>query len=264
ESAHLWGAAVTEDGKEQGSMGIAVGDFMNDGWPSVFVTNFSEEYNALYRNQRGEYFTDASYRSRLAADNLPYVGWGTGFFDADNDGWLDLVWVNGHVYPQMDAIELEASAPYRQRAMLYRNRRDGTFAEVRGGPLEHELVGRGLAIGDIDNDGRLDLVTTDLDAEARILRNVSPDVGNWLIVELAPNPPTFGARLEVRAGSLTATRYVTSGSSYLSQSAVRRHVGLGAAEKVESIVVSWPDGSQSSHGPFEANRIVRVERPKVE
>ncbi|MEM7582588.1 MAG: CRTAC1 family protein [Acidobacteriota bacterium] len=264
ESAHLWGVAVTENGKEQGSMGVAVGDTLNDGWPDLFVTNFSEEYNALYRNRKGEYYTDASFRSRLAYDNLPYVGWGTAFLDADNDGWLDLVWLNGHVYPQMDDIELEASAPYLQRSMLYRNAHDGTFSAVRGGALEQERAARGLAVGDIDNDGRLDLVTTDLDAEARILRNVSTDPGHWLIVELRARGPRhhiLGAHLTARAGDLTLTRWVTSGSSYLSQSALRQHFGLGDAKRVEKIDVEWPDGSRSSHGPFEADRIVRLAQP---
>ncbi len=259
ESAHVWGVAVTEDGKEQGSMGIAFGDYLNDGWLSLFVTNFSEEYNALYRNRKGEYFSDASFRARLATDNLRYVGWGTAFFDADNDGWLDLVWVNGHVYPQMDEIELEASAPYLQRSMLYRNARDGTFVEVRGGPLGHDRAARGLAVGDIDNDGRLDLVTTDLDAEARILRNVSPESGHWLTVEL--QQPALGAYLVAQAGGLTLTRQVTSGSSYLSQHPLRQHFGLGDIKRVEKIDVTWPGGSRSSHGPFEADRLVRLEQP---
>ena len=266
ESAHLWGVAVTEDGKEQGSMGVAVGDYLNDGWPGLFVTNFSEEYNALYRNRKGDYFTDDSVRSRLAYDNLPYVGWGTAFLDADNDGWLDLAWTNGHVYPQMDEIELEASAAYLQRSMLYRNAGDGTFAAVRGGPLEHQRAARGLAVGDIDNDGRLDLVTTDLDAEARVLRNVSPRAGHWLIVELRARGPrhhALGAHLVARAGGLTLTRQVASGASYLSQHALRQHFGLGDAERVEKVEVTWPDGSRSSHGPFDADRIVRLEQPEA-
>ena len=134
EMSYLLGVAVSEDGKEQGSMGIAVGDYRNEGWLSLFVTNFSEEYNTLYHNHEGGYFSDASFRTKTAAVSVRYVGWGTSFLDVDNDGWLDLFLVNGHVYPQIDQIQLEASAPYRQRRMLFHNRGDGTFDEVVGGP----------------------------------------------------------------------------------------------------------------------------------
>ena len=123
------GVAVSEDGGEQGSMGVAVGDYDNSGRLSIYVTNFSEEYGALYRNE-GDHFTDVSFRSKTAAASLPFVKWGTSFFDYDNDGLLDLIVVNGHVYPQVDQVPMGASAGYRQRKLLYHNRRGG---EVRGG-----------------------------------------------------------------------------------------------------------------------------------
>ena len=150
-------------------MGVAVGDYDNSGRFSLFVTNFSEEYNALYRND-GDHFTDVSFRSKTAARSLPYVSWGTAFFDYDNDGWLDIVAVNGHVYPQLDQVPMGASAGYRQRKLLYHNRGDGHFDEVsaqlRRRSLTDERVSRGLAIGDLDNDGRLDVVINDLDGAA--------------------------------------------------------------------------------------------------
>ncbi|MCG8456067.1 MAG: CRTAC1 family protein, partial [Holophagales bacterium] len=266
ETAHFDGAAVTEDGKEQGSMGIAVADLAGEGWPSLFVTNFSEEYNTLYRNHRGEYFDDASFPSGTAASSLRQVGWGTAFLDLDNDGRLDLLVVNGHVYPQMDEIRLEASAPYLQPALLYRGLAKGTFEEVApGGPLAEPRASRGLAVGDLDNDGRLDLVITDLDAETRVLRNLTRDAGHWLLVELRGRPPrrdALGARLSLQAGGSTQTRQVSSGTSYLSQHDLRQHFGLGRTATVESIEVHWPDGSSSTHGPFPADRIVILEQPE--
>ena len=129
ESAFPMGVAVSEDGAEQGSMGVAVGDYDLSGRFSLWVTNFSEEYNALYHND-GSHFTDASFRSRTAAVSLPYVGWGNAFFDYDNDSLLDLIVVNGHVYPQLDKARLRASAGYRQRKLLFRNLGNGTFEEV--------------------------------------------------------------------------------------------------------------------------------------
>ena len=129
EAAFPMGVAVSEDGAEQGSMGVAVGDYDNTGRFSLWVTNFSEEHNALYHND-GDHFTDVSFRSRTAAVSLPYVGWGNAFFDYDNDGLLDMIVVNGHVYPQLDKARLRASAGYRQRKLLFHNRGDGTFDEV--------------------------------------------------------------------------------------------------------------------------------------
>ncbi|MEM9552775.1 MAG: CRTAC1 family protein [Acidobacteriota bacterium] len=269
ESAHFDGVAVTEDGKEQGSMGIAVGDYDNNGWPSLFVTNFSEEQNVLYRSQGGDYFQDASFSSGLAAESLPFVGWGTAFVDFDNDGWLDLVVANGHVYPQMDEIRLEASRPYLQRGMLYRNLRNGRFEQIvadrdSDDPLAARRASRGLAAGDIDGDGRVDLVITDLDAETRVLRNVTTGAGHWLSVRLlgrGPRRDAVGAHLTLRTGERRQTRQVLSGTSYLSQHPLRQHFGLGDATRVDEIEVRWPDGSTSSHGPFAVDRRVVIEQP---
>ena len=166
------GVAVSEDGAEQGSMGVAVGDYDNSGRLSLFVTNFSEEYNALYHNE-GTYFTDRSFRSKTAASSLPYVGWGTELFDYDNDGLLDILVANGHVYPQLDQARLGASAPYRQRRLLYHNNGDGTFEEVSakyGDVLLEPRVSRGLAMTDLDDDGRVDLVLNDLDGSPQLLQ----------------------------------------------------------------------------------------------
>lgn len=270
EMGHLMGVAVSEDGKQQGSMGIAVGDYLNEGRFSLFVTNFAEEYNALYRNEGG-YFSDISFRSQTALSSLPYVGWGTTFFDYDNDGWLDLLLVNGHVYPQVADLEMKAIAPYHQRRLLYRNQRDGTFEEISdqaGGPLLERRVSRGSAVGDLDNDGRLDVVINNLVGKAEVWSNVFPAAGNWLLVRLigaGKMTDAIGAEVSVRVGETRQTRLVQSGSSYLSQDDQRLHFGLGDAAKVDAIEVQWPDGSSSTHPGAAANQVLEIrQEPRPE
>jgi hypothetical protein len=266
EVAFPLGVAVSEDGAEQGSMGVALGDYLNSGRFSIFVTNFAEEYNALYRHD-GDHFTDVSFRSKTAPSSLPYVGWGTAFFDYDNDGWLDLIVVNGHVYPQLDQARLGASAGYRQRKLLYRNRRDGTFDEIAaqfGQVMTDARVGRGLAIGDLDNDGRLDVVVNNLDGSPELLHNELADPGTWLQVKLAgkaPNTDAVGAIVRVRSGSAVQTRIVQSGTSYLSQNDMRLHFGLGSAPRADAIDVLWPDGTTSTLADVNTNQIVTIRQP---
>ena len=263
EDAFPMGVAVSEDGAEQGGMGVAVGDYDNDGRFDLFVSNFSEEYNSLYHNE-GEYFSDVSFRSVTAPTSLPYVGWGTTFFDYDNDGWLDLLVVNGHVYPQLDNARLGASAPYRQRRLLYRNLGNGTFEELAqafGEVLTEERVSRGLALGDLDDDGRLDLVINDLDGPPQLLRNEFEDTGHWLIVDLvgkAPNTDAIGAVVTAKVGSRQFRRLVRSGTSYISQSDFRQHFGLGPAKKVDVLEVLWPDGTVSRQENVAADRVLRL------
>jgi hypothetical protein len=266
ESAFPMGVAVSEDGAEQGSMGIALGDYDHGGRFSIHVTNFAEEYNALYHNG-GDYFTDASFRSRTAAVSLPYVGWGNAFLDYDNDSWLDLIAVNGHVYPQLDRARLGASAGYRQRKLLYRNRGGGTFEEIGakyGSAFTEERVSRGLAIGDLDNDGGLDVVINDLDGSPQVLRNELAGRGHWLIVKLrgaAPNTDAIGAVVAVQTGATVQKGLVQSGTGYLSQSDMRLHFGLAGAEMVDSIEVTWPDGTTSRRERVKADQIVEIRKP---
>ncbi|HEY7057851.1 MAG TPA: CRTAC1 family protein, partial [Vicinamibacterales bacterium] len=267
DQAFPLGVAVSEDGSEQGSMGLAIGDYDHSGRFSVFVTNFSEEYNDLYHND-GDHFSDVSFRSRTAASSLPYVGWGDAFIDYDNDTWPDIIAVNGHVYPQLDRVKLGASAGYRQRKLLYHNRGDGTFDEVsaRYGPaLMDERVSRGLAMGDLDNDGRVDLVINDLDGAPQILHNEIASRGNWLIVKLkgtAPNTDAIGAIVTVVTGQVKQRSLVQSGTSYISQDDMRRHFGLGAATEVDDITVKWPDGTVTKQQKVKANQIVQIaQRP---
>jgi hypothetical protein len=267
EVAFPTGVAVSEDGAEQGSMGIAVGDYDNSGRLSLFVTNFSEEYNALYRHE-GDHFTDASFRSKTAAVSLPLVGWGNAFFDYDNDGLLDMIVVNGHVYPQLDKARLRASAGYRQRKLLYHNRGDGTFDEVAAGfgpVLTAERVSRGLAVGDLDDDGRLDVVINDLDGSPQVLHNETADAGNWLLVRVkgrGMNTGAIGALVVARAGKLAQRRLVQSGSSYISQEDKRLHFGLGKVEQVDTLEVTWPDGTTTKMQNVKANQLIEIQQPR--
>ncbi|HSE48279.1 MAG TPA: CRTAC1 family protein [Terriglobales bacterium] len=260
------GVAVSDDGQEQGSMGVALGDFNNDGRFDLFVTNFSEEYNAFYRNDGPAGFADISFRSKTAPASLPLVGWGTAFFDYDNDGLLDLVAVNGHVYPQMETAKLAGGSGYRQPKLLYHNAGDGTFADVTadaGPAFTEKRVSRGLAVGDLDNDGALDIVINDLDGAPQLLHNEMPP-GNWLAVKLrgkGRNTDAIGAVVRVTAGGKTQSRTVQSGTSYISQDDMRQHFGLGAATTVERIEILWPDGTTSSHPNVKANQILTVRQP---
>ena len=263
EAGFPMGVAVSEDGAEQGSMGIALGDYDHSGRLSIHVTNFAEEYNALYHND-GDHFTDMSFRSRTAAVSLPYVGWGNAFFDYDNDTWLDLIAVNGHVYPQLDRVKLGASAGYRQRKLLYHNRGDGTFEEVAakyGPALTEDRVSRGLAIGDIDNDGGLDVVINDLDGAPQLLHNELAGRGHWLIVKLrgmAPNTDAIGAIVTVKTGAVMQKGLVQSGTGYLSQNDMRQHFGLAGATTVDSVEITWPDGTTTRRDNVKADQVIQI------
>ena len=240
------GTAVSGDGSEQGSMGVAVGDYLHTGRFSIFVTNFVDEYNTLYRNDGNYNFNDASFSAKIAQLSRPYVGWGTGFFDLDNDTWLDLLVVNGHVYPQMD--QLSSGLGYRQHKLLEINLGDGTFCDassLAGPALSEKRSSRGAAFGDLDNDGHIDVVVGDLDGAPSILHNEGGGGNHWITLELAAtdgSPLAIGSLVRITTGSIVQTEEVRSGGSYLSQNDLRVHFGLGNATKADSIDIRWPSG----------------------
>lgn len=268
EVAFPTGVAVSEDGAEQGSMGVAVGDYNGDGRLDLYVTTFAEEYYTLRRNDGETGFTDVSFKSGTAPSSIPYVGWGTAFVDYDNDALPDIVAVNGHVYPQLDQARLGASAGYRQRRLLYHNRGDGTFEEVASqyGPVFTEpRVSRGLAAGDLDDDGRVDLVVNDLDGSPQVLHNELAGAGNWLLVKLrgrGKNRDAIGAVVTVKTGRRAQVRNVRSGTSYLSQDDMRQHFGLGRESVVESLEVRWPEGTTTRLEGVKANQVLEVRQPQ--
>jgi enediyne biosynthesis protein E4 len=256
------GTAVDEDGSEQASMGIAVGDYNHTGRPSLYVTNFADEYSVLYRNDGDWNFTDVSYKSGVAVPSLPYVKWGTAFVDLDNDGWLDLIAVTGHVYPQVDA--LPTGARYREPKILEMNERNGTFcdASTQAGPAIMEPnASRGLAYGDLFNDGQIDIVVGNIDGAPSVLRNHGIPGNRWVSFELAgtkSNRMAIGARLKLVAGGMTQTDQIHSGGSYMSQSDTRAHFGLGKATKIDSLEIHWPSGEVETLKDLEVDKFYSV------
>jgi hypothetical protein len=256
------GTAVSEDGSEQASMGIAVGDYLHTGRPSLYVTNFSDENDLLYRNDGNWNFTDVSYASGTALPSLPYVKWGTAFVDLDNDGWLDLIAVDGHVYPQVDT--LPSGAKYREPKLLHLNQTDGTFCDAsdQAGPaLKEKRVSRGLAVGDLFNDGNIDVVVADIDGAPMILKNHGVPGRHWVSFELAgakSNRLALNARVKIVADGMTQTDEIHSGGSYLSQNDLRVHFGLGAAKKIDSVEIRWPSGKLETFGDLPADQFYSV------
>ena len=250
------GTAVNENGSEQGSMGVTLGDYDHDGRLDLFITNFDDDYNTLYHDDGKGSFTDVSYAANVAAVSLPYVGWGTKFFDYDNDGWVDLLVVNGHVYPQLPT--------YRQRNFVHHNNRDGTFEEVGaqlGAAFAEKRTGRGAAFGDIDNDGDVDVVINNLDGPPQVLRNDGGNANNSILIKtigVKSNRNGIGARVKVVAGDLTQIDEVHGGDSYLSQSDLRLPFGLEKRTKIDLIEVHWPSGTVDKINGVGTNKILTI------
>jgi hypothetical protein len=254
------GMAVSGSGSEQGCMGVTVADYDHDGMLDLFVTNFDDEYNTLYHYDSRNLFTDVSYAAKVAEVSLPYVGWGTKFFDYDNDGWVDLFVANGHAYPQRDR--------YRERKLLHHNNRDGTFTEVAeqfGSALMEERVSRGVAFGDIDNDGDVDLVCNDLDGVPQLLRNEGGNANNFVLIKtvgVKSNRDGIGGRVKVVTGDLTQVDEVRSGGSYLSQNDLRLHFGIARRTKIDLIEVRWPSGVVDKITDLSANKTFTIKEGK--
>jgi hypothetical protein len=250
--SYISGTAVSSDGGEMAGMGVAVCDFNHTGRFSIHVTNFEDQSNSLYRNDGNMAFTDVAYAAGLGQITIPYMGWGTGCVDFDNDGWADLFVVNGHVYPQVDS--LVAGMKYRQGKLVFLNRKDGTFADVSnsvGAALAIPQPSRGAAFGDLDNDGRIDVVVENIDGLPMILHNDGTNSNHWITFELIgarSNRLALGAKVRVDASSVLQVDEVRSGGSYLSQNDLRLHFGLGSANKLDSVEIRWPSGgTQTLH-----------------
>ena len=238
------GAAVSANGSALGSMGVDWGDYRHDGRPGLFVTNFVDQSDSLYRNLGPDGFSDVTWPAKLAQVTHPMVGWGTAFFDMDNDGWLDLFAANGHVYPQVDSVS--GTAGYRQPMLLFRNHRDGTFEDVSstlsGIPL---ACRRGAAFGDINNDGNIDIVTVNLGEPPSLLLNQGGNHNHRVLFKLEgtkSNRSAIGARVTVTAGKLVQFNEVRAGGSYLSQNDPRLLFGLGAEARITQVEIRWPSG----------------------
>jgi hypothetical protein len=239
------GAAFNEDGREQAGMGATIGDYNGDGRPDIFKTNFSDDTSTLYRNNGDGTFDDVTSAAGLGL-YTKYLGWGTMFLDFDNDGWPDLLLVNGHVYPEVDKNNLGSN--YEEPRILYHNLGKGTFADISAsaGPgINMHASSRGLAVGDLWNDGRISAVITNLNAAPSLLVNQVRNSNHWIAIRTVgtkSNRDGIGARISVKAGARTWVDEVRSGSSYNSSSDMRVHFGLGSATKVDSVQIRWPSG----------------------
>src|SRR6266436_6095487 len=241
--AVMAGCAYSEDGHEQAGMGVAVGDYDCDGWLDIFKTNFADDTCNLYHNNGDGTFSDTTFASGIAV-NTRYVGWGCGFIDYDNDGWLDILQINGHVYPEIDKNDVGQT--YKNPRLMYRNMGNGKFKDVSAamGPgIIERFSSRGAAFGDYDNDGDVDVLVLNMNDVPSLLRNDGGNKQNWIKVNLIGtkcNRTAIGARVRVVTGDHVQMDEVHSGSSVMSQGDLRLHFGLGKAHTVDCIEVKWP------------------------
>jgi len=254
----LAGCAFSQDGKPQAGMGLAIGDYDHSGTLDIFKTNFAGDTSTLYSNAGGGFCDDRTFASGVGV-HTRWLGWGTGFLDLDNDGWLDLFLVNGHVYPEADQIETEAG--YKQRKVVYHNLRNGRFEDVAerlGPPLTTPKAGRGAAFGDYDNDGDVDVVVNNVHDTPDLYRLESKNAHHWLLVKLVgtrSNRSAIGARLRCVIGRSVLLEEVRGGGSYISQNDLRVHFGLGDAARVDRLEVRWPSGLEERFTDLAVDRI---------
>jgi enediyne biosynthesis protein E4 len=262
------GAALDGNGREQAHMGVAIGDYDNDGRNDVHITNFADDFNVLYHNHDGRSFSDVSFPAGIAQVSVPFLGWGTDFLDYDNDGWLDLLVVNGHVYPAADRSPWNTS--YAQRALLFRNLGGRRFEEVgaAAGPgLTTARVSRGSAVGDLDNDGGVDIVINNLDGQPALARNLGgAKAGHWLSIRLKGDPArksprdAIGSVVFVTAGGVRRRGEVASGRGQISQSDLRVHVGLGRETAVSRLEVRWAGGDTETYAVDRVDTFVTIDQ----
>lgn len=265
EEGVIRGVAFDQNGKAMSGMGVAAADFVGDGHTSIFRTNFSDEFETLYRNRGEGNFDDVTLDAGLG-ENTRYVGWGTGFFDFDNDGWKDLFLVNGHAFPEVDRLHIDIH--YKDRAILYRNLGNGKFQDIsmQSGPAFREMhSSRGAAFGDFDNDGAVEIAVNNQSEPPSLLKEASNPSGHWVLLRLIgtrSNRSAIGARVKLVAGGHEQSGEVRSGGSYLSQSDLRLHFGLGAATNINRIEIAWPSGRQQVLQNQTCDRVLTIEEPR--
>ncbi|HSZ16079.1 MAG TPA: CRTAC1 family protein [Terracidiphilus sp.] len=251
DQSYVSGFALNNQGREIASMGLAVGDYMNDGLVDMLITDFSDDYKALYHNDGDASFTEIASEAGLAQIPVPFVGWGDGFVDYDNDGWKDVMMINGHVYPQVD--QHNWGTTFAERPLLFHNERDGKFAyvpAVKGSGLATLTSGRGAAFGDLFNNGKVDVVISPIDGPPVLLKNIDPDHHHWVELKLvggAKSPrDAVGATVYLTANHVRQREDVLSGGSYISSNDQRPHFGLGDATDAGTAEIHWPSGAKET------------------
>ena len=251
DASYATGFGLNEDGREVAAMGVAVGDYMNNGLLDFAISDFSDEAKLLFRKQGNSGFNEVSMRSGIGKISIPFLGWGDGFLDYDNDGWLDLMFVNGHIYPAADRLDWGTS--YAQRSLLFHNDRDGKFSEVppvKGTALAEILSGRGAAFGGLFNDGKIDMIINQIDGPPVLLKNINPDHHHWVELKLvggAKSPrDAVGATVYLTANGIRQRQDVMSGGSYVSTNDPRTHFGLGDLTDAGTAEIHWPSGAKEN------------------
>ncbi len=255
DQSYVSGFALNKEGREIASMGLAVGDTQNKGLLDLLVTDFSDDYKVLYRNSGvsdgSVAFDDVSDQAGITQVSVPFLGWGAGLVDIDNDGWKDLFMVNGHVYPEVDQHDWGTS--YAQRPLYFHSRQGKSFEyvqPVKGSGLAVVTPGRGAAFGDLFNDGRIDVVISPIDGPAVLLRNVDPNHHHWVEIKLIGGPKSprdaVGATLSLTANGMRQREDVLSGGSFISSNDQRAHFGLGDSTSAGSVEIHWPSGARET------------------
>jgi len=267
DDSYISGLAVNADGRAQASMGIGIGDYNRDGKVDFHLTTFSADYKPLYRNDGDGEFSDVTAGARLLHPTIPFLGWGTGFVDFDNDGLLDIFSVNGHVYVQADGADWGTT--WAQRPLLFRNLNGQQFEEVppaTGSGLAVVIPARGAAFGDLFNTGKIDVVINNIDREPTLLRNVVKNANHWITLKLVGGPKSpsdaIGAKVFVTSGGVRQRADIFSGGSYCSSSDPRVHFGLGSSNRIDKIDIHWPSGFIEQVPPPKVDRIVTVTEAK--
>ena len=259
EDALFAGVALSEEGRAYSGMGANLGDFDNDGYLDIVITNFQDQTNSLYHNAQSGFFNEMSFAKGIGERSLPYLAWGVDFIDFNNDGWLDLFVANGHL--DDNVAEIDPIGTYAQPNQLFLSNRSLNFVEFVDAAIADQKVSRGTAFGDIDNDGDVDIVVSNLKDTPTLLRNDSDKTSRWLSVKLVGthcNRDAIGARVTVVSGNLTQIREVKSGSGYLSQNDLRLHFGLGDATRVDRLTVRWLCGKVQTLQNIETNQVLVI------
>ena len=276
DQSYISGFALNKDGREIASMGIAAGDYENNGQVDFFVTDFGDDYKVVYHNDGDASFTDVSYKVGVAQTTIPFVGWGDGFFDYDNDGWLDLMMVNGHVYPEVDQHQWGTS--FAERPLLFHNipdtkgRKFEYIPPVKGTGLAIVTPGRGMVFGDLFNDGKIDVVINPVDGPPTLLRNVNPDHHHWVAMQLvggvdpktgkkSPRDATC-ATVYLKANGMRMRQDVLASGGYISAHDRRPHFGLGDATDAGEAEIHWPSGQVEKVKLPAVDRIYTIEEGK--